>query len=274
MTNRFKANSRFSNLVEEPNIGSSKNTNKKEKFDDKKFDDKKLDDKNINTKTVLIDTEKSNDNAFKYDNAFKNGNSFKNGNVRRNDRYNYRESKESRESREQFEKLILEQEKRKKEAEAQKNLSANNFPDLIEKKTMTNNTKKPAISYIEKTLIVKKDFEVPVEVVKPGWVEIKRDPNNRRRLVYTYGESTYKSDLELEAESQIEDKHKSEYNVLVSLVNLHNKRKSEYINMWGYDNWEKMFRFPNYDYDYFNRLDEEDEEDASEIFKLGVEDVY
>jgi hypothetical protein len=47
--------------------------------------------------------------------------------------------------------------------------------------------------------------------------------------------------------------------------------------MWGYDNWEKMFRFPNYDYDYFKRLDEEDEEDeedAAEIFKLGVEDVY
>ena len=27
--------------------------------------------------------------------------------------------------------------------------------------------------------------------------------------------------------------------------------------MWGYDTWEKMYRFQNYDYEYFDKLDEE-----------------
>jgi hypothetical protein len=171
--------------------------------------------------------------------------------------------------------MMMEQEKKKKEAEAQKNLAADNFPDLIEKKTKKNNTEKPVISYREKALIVKKETELPDEiVVEPGWVEIKRDPNNIRKLIYTYGESTYKSDLELEADLQIKDKNKSENQVLDALVNLHKKRTAEYIDMWGYDNWEKMFRFPNYDYNYFNRLDEEEEEEELELTNLDVEEVY
>jgi hypothetical protein len=40
------------------------------------------------------------------------------------------------------------------------------------------------------------------------------------------------------------------------LTYLHKKRTQEYINAWGYDEWERMFRFPNYDYDYFDKLDE------------------
>jgi hypothetical protein len=53
---------------------------------------------------------------------------------------------------------------------------------------------------------------------------------------------------------------KSEYAVLEALVNLHNKRTQEYIDMWGYETWEKLYRYQNYDYDYFDRLDEEYEE--------------
>jgi len=49
--------------------------------------------------------------------------------------------------------------------------------------------------------------------------------------------------------------------IINSLVLLHEKRTNEYIELWGYDEWEKNFRFPNYDYEYFNKLDELYEEE-------------
>jgi hypothetical protein len=39
-------------------------------------------------------------------------------------------------------------------------------------------------------------------------------------------------------------------------VYFYEKRKSEYIDNWGEDEWEQMFTFPNYDYHYFDKLDE------------------
>lgn len=37
---------------------------------------------------------------------------------------------------------------------------------------------------------------------------------------------------------------------------LHEKRTKEYIENWGYDEWARLYRFPNYDYEYFDKLDE------------------
>ena len=62
------------------------------------------------------------------------------------------------------------------------------------------------------------------------------------------------------------------YNVLYSLCNLYEKRTSEYIEMYGYDTWEKMFRFHNYDYDWVDKLDEEYELEMDKLF--DEEDDY
>jgi hypothetical protein len=66
---------------------------------------------------------------------------------------------------------------------------------------------------------------------------------------------------EMVVESEIEKKQKQTQdlanNVFYSLVNLHEKRTNDYINMWGYDEWERMFRFPNYNYSYFDDLDDD-----------------
>ena len=37
------------------------------------------------------------------------------------------------------------------------------------------------------------------------------------------------------------------------------KRTKTYIEIFGYDAWETTFRCPNYDYEYFDKLDEKDE---------------
>jgi hypothetical protein len=38
---------------------------------------------------------------------------------------------------------------------------------------------------------------------------------------------------------------------------LHEQRKNDYIRDWGEESYENTFRFINYDYDYFEKLDEE-----------------
>ena len=62
------------------------------------------------------------------------------------------------------------------------------------------------------------------------------------------------------------------YNVLDSLVALYEKRDKEYINLWGYDEWEKTFKFQNYDYDYFDRLDELYEEEMQNNIDNNTDD--
>jgi hypothetical protein len=57
----------------------------------------------------------------------------------------------------------------------------------------------------------------------------------------------------------------SEIAVLNALVALHEKRTAEYIELYGYDTWEKMFRSPTWDYDYFDRLDREYEEEMERL---------
>ena len=70
----------------------------------------------------------------------------------------------------------------------------------------------------------------------------------------------------------INEIEKTEYDLVYDtynfLVDLHDKRTEKYIDKWGYDEWDKMFSFTNYDYNYFDNLDkirEDEEEKEREI---------
>jgi hypothetical protein len=68
------------------------------------------------------------------------------------------------------------------------------------------------------------------------------------------------------------------------LCNLYEKRTNEYIEMYGYDTWEKKFRYHDYDYDWVDRLDEEYElrmeklygyeEDGEDEYYTSEQDLY
>ena len=45
--------------------------------------------------------------------------------------------------------------------------------------------------------------------------------------------------------------------IIDSLNNRHRQRVNEYIQLWGDDEYKRIFLFPNYEYGYFDRLDEE-----------------
>lgn len=57
--------------------------------------------------------------------------------------------------------------------------------------------------------------------------------------------------------------------IIEALSFLHEQRTEEYIELWGEEEWERMFIFPNHDYEYFDKLDE-----AYEIEQNKINEQY
>ena len=132
------------------------------------------------------------------------------------------------------------------------NLTEENFPRLSNISGTTENNEKTYINILKTTKIIKK--EEKTDIIKPGWVKIKLQPKTRQIITISLP-SQFVNEI-----NEYDEIQEQGYSVLDALVNLHEKRTNNYINNWGYDEWEKMFTFPNYDYNYFDRLDELEEE--------------
>jgi hypothetical protein len=109
-------------------------------------------------------------------------------------------------------------------------------------------------SYIDKLKteqITSKDINED-KYVHPGWIVIEK--NKQNRSIFT------RNKLDEE-----KDKYKKEDNdtilcnqIVDNLIYKYNNYKDEYIELWGEDEYEKMFLFPNYEYGYFDKLDQEE----------------
>ena len=44
--------------------------------------------------------------------------------------------------------------------------------------------------------------------------------------------------------------------IMARLAEIYDTWKEEYIETWGIEDYERNYRFPNYDYEYFDKLDE------------------
>lgn len=244
MSNIFKPNTRFDVLADE--IQETKK-NKKKYGNDKKQEN-------------IINV----NNIFKREHENRCNNFSNNG---YNSFTNYRSGTFDNKSKEQNEKR-LEEEKKKK------SLTPENFPEIISSNINNANkniNKKNIMNFSEKLKSGKKENELKeidfdYENLKPGWVILKKDPLTGKKI------KKYK-------ESQIpkpREKTQKEIglDVLNGLVELHKKRTKEYIEMWGYHTWEKLYRFPNYDYEYFDKLDELYEEMENEYISEESDEEY
>jgi len=231
MKNAFKTNSRFAVLAEDTALDTVFTKNSKHI---KKGENNEI---------------KREGNSF----TSNDDNSFKNYNNQTIRYFNKDfESVKSKELREKHEKEQKEERKKIREEENKKSLSIDNFPDLLEN---TDNKKNIVIAdtttvltdFIDKVKFVKPPIEDTniINHIKPGWIEMKQYPKTKK--IITTSNPLYNDE---NTDNNIGNK------VLHSLVVLHEKRSEEYINMWGYETWEKVFTFPNYDYEYFNKLDE------------------
>jgi hypothetical protein len=157
-------------------------------------------------------------------------------------------------------------------------LSINNFPELISS-VKKNDNKEQYISYMDalkKKEEVKDIIDDPDLVnLEPGWLLMKKDHQTRNTIMkYGIGRVFYEEPKQTEKEIILD--------IVDRLVELHEKRTEEYIELNGYDVWEKMFKYPNweeresylYEEDDSSEEDEDDEEDEDYEYDDDYDDYY
>ena len=268
MNNVFKQNSRFGSLAEEasltkdPKKNNNKNNNKnnKNKINEDRFkieEDKPKDGEG---------SPKNQTNSFKSEN-----NSFKKSyDDRPQMNYNngyQRNSMTNRESKETIERRALDEKNRKEEHDKMeserlaKALCIDNFPTLVKQdnKNTKETTSSNFLAKLKKSIendkkqteiIIRENITKP----KPGWATISRDPLTGRSKL-EYGEPPLNKKPE-KTENELA------YDVLCALCDLHERRTKEYIDLHGYDNWERTFKSPNWEEEeaYLERMDDEYED--------------
>ena len=110
---------------------------------------------------------------------------------------------------------------------------------------------KPFISFSEKLKQVDIVIENKVNEIPYGWAVIKRDPITKKQIIEYNKE--YENDLK-----RAENLEKKQWpmKVLGALVDLYERERERYVNKWGYDAYEEKYLDPDYDDEYFDRLDE------------------
>ena len=177
------------------------------------------------------------DNSFKNDQPYRENNSFYKS---------YKErSKEIMERIEKEEKIKKDEEDKKKEKERNIALAMESFPELLNSQTkVIENT----TNFLEK---LKTSVKVDISVknsIKEGWTELTRDKFSNSTIMV--------DNIKKHKKKYVKTPEDLAYDVVDHLVFLYEERKDEYINCWGQDEGNKMFTFPNYDYHYFDKLDE------------------
>jgi hypothetical protein len=134
-------------------------------------------------------------------------------------------------------------EEREKEKIISKSLQRNptNFPELSLDSKQDNITNK-CESYIEKLKhqsVSNNDVDADLVDLKPGWFILKRDKLTGKTIIK-------KTQVKNVVSNVVEEKKKVNIDITESLIKLHDKRTQEYIDNYGYDQWEKIFKVPNW----------------------------
>jgi len=269
-------NSRFASLVDDTSSShksvfgknKSRNNNKETRTTNKetRTTNEETRTTNVETRTTNVETRTTNvetrNNEKKEDikpdikiktsssNFFKNDRpSFQ----RDNYRSHYGSNKEYIEMIKKQEQIKKAEEEKRKEEEKLVALSIDSFPELSKVtikpvQVIIDNT----TNFLEKIKTCAKNNDIQVNhIVKPGWREMRLDTNTNKFII----ESGIIETMVTKKTIETRQKYLA-YKVFDKLVYLHEKRTSEYIKNWGEDEWERTFLFPNYDYHYFDKLDE------------------
>jgi hypothetical protein len=156
-------------------------------------------------------------------------------------------------------------------------INDNDFPDLAKPiKAKSNNVvSKSFASLLEKKEIIeeiKKEEEI---IVPPGWsyykyTKFKNGMCGDKCSILTskIQKPFIEKNYEIEKSRPKVELNEAE-EIIEALTILHEKRTNEYKELWGELEWERMFVCPNYDYEYFDKLDE-----AYEIEQCEINEQY
>ena len=144
-----------------------------------------------------------------------------------------------------------------------------NFPELkVTNNKSIENVQKPVIINFSEKLkpLVNVEEKPEIKQIPYGWAVIKRDKTTNKSVI------EYNKDYENDVKkSEMSKRKKWTMKVLDALVDLHETERDKYINKWGYDAYEEKYLDPDYDDEYFDKLDAEY---ASEKEKEIYEEEY
>ena len=130
-----------------------------------------------------------------------------------------------------------------------------NFLDIINAKNLQEHviTQQPNNEKTDEEIVYENEHDNDIDkIVPPGCVCIEYDKLTKQEI-WSYGDNISNNS---KGTNVLDEKPVI---VFQRLIDLYRVRKHEYINRWGIDEYDKMFMFQNYDYDYFDKLDEDTE---------------
>jgi hypothetical protein len=123
-------------------------------------------------------------------------------------------------------------------------LNPKNFPEMIKvsnkSRVVVMPVKENMMDILLKEKVVKDE---PKDILKAGWVYMQ---NKNNKIITTFGEEVLPDP--------------NYYYYSDNIVESYERRINEYIEGFGEEEYYEMFLFPNYDYEYFDKLDEQYEE--------------
>lgn len=164
-------------------------------------------------------------------------------------------------------------EEKEKERIMQEALNIENFPDLVtvHKKESTENNKISYASKIKKDDVETKPIDPDLNNLNLGWCLLKKDPFTKKTIIKHHPETNVIKNFKAD---KLEDKQEITTDILTDLIELHKKRTNDYIENYGYDEWEKMFKFNDWREceAYLEKMEETEEETEEETDESDYHD--
>lgn len=154
------------------------------------------------------------------------------------------------------------------------------FPDLAKPVTNNTNNVKSFASLLEKKEEIKEEIKNDEEelIIPPGWSYYKYTKFKNKMCGDVCSNVITKIQKPIIDKKHEIEKPKKVLNeaeeILIALSLLHEKRTNEYKELWGESEWERMFISPNYDYEYFDKLDEAYEDEQYKLNEQYNDDDY
>jgi hypothetical protein len=251
MNNIFKTNTRFAALAEDIPVFREKN------------------DRKDKPKQIQSNMENRTDNG----NSFKSVNSFKNQGYSNFQGSGYQRLKERYDAEDKAKKEF---DKQEQERRIEQSLQIENFPELVQPKSnIVINVEQNYIEKLKKFDTIQDEnanIDPDLRNLKPGWIILKKDALTNKTIVKG------KTDI---IQNQPITEQQIVSNVFHALNEQHERRTQEYIELNGYDIWERLFKSPNwreweaeYEYEYEDDNDTSDDDEDDHNYEYDEYDDY
>ena len=130
----------------------------------------------------------------------------------------------------------------------------NNFPSLTstKKQIINDNSGKSFINTLKKEIKIINIEPREEEKTPIGWVSFKYEKSN----LPLFGQNVKAiNKVIITNNEKIENESNEAIEIINDLCTLYEDRRNVYIKLWGEDEYNEMFICPNYDDEYFDKLD-------------------